>query len=268
MTVQEYLEHAKKYKDADGLMQIDGSVSQNGVLFSAEYVYALEGIKKRLTNEEDKILLTNEANAIRKACDACLKDGAFLFRSVKRPDEYDSMDNYTAYVSLKLTEGDTTAASEMIRIGEAGVKDIHNEDPDPRTKKYFELAKIIGFGKARYVFNNQAPSKFCFFSWYGRSPAMVGYIKQAAKKSGFFNDLSVLVGQLTTLFQKNRNDLDPRKLAYVAWQGNRDMNLFYKLGYWLFMRKIKKDYPGGITEVYQMYYSDQKHPLILAESVL
>jgi hypothetical protein len=179
---------------------------------------------------------------------------------------YDSMDNYTArlaftYLINKRIPNYDYFAHEMKLYGinrNPTAVDVH----DPNAAKTFLLAKVVGLGKVRYSFNSAYPGQYCFTSWWGRSPALLGLMVIVAdNRTSWFRNVSLAVGQFLGAFTSTDN-LDGRTLSYVAWQVLKDRNRVWKFLYKLWTKRLMKQYPNGMQTIYSRYYSDKNHPII------
>jgi hypothetical protein len=248
----------KVYRDRLGLNQLEpNSTSQNGVLFTMEYLFCLSS-----SNSLSEQQLKEEIDRIGVAFFPQLERYSGL--SVRFPEsgEYESMDNTCALITFSGLFDGGKYASRMYDRGQQRVIAPDEAQDKENNVKFFKWAKILSFGlNPKWVFNNQNPTLFCLQGWFGRSPAMVGLIKMAAGK--FVNPflwLSVMVGQFLGCF-KPPQDTDARKLAYVNWQYLKTKSFVWKWAYKAWCWKLMKDYPEGMKTVYQIYYRDGGNPI-------
>lgn len=139
---------------------------------------------------------------------------------------------------------------------------IDTEEDTERNKKWYWLACLMSLGLPKYYANNQRPEKFTLFGWYGRSPGFVGLIKLTAKKFAWPHEL--FIGLITQfLGMRDNNNI---KLAYINWYfltratpkwQQKIWSLFYRI----WVKRMKKLYPGGMRQVYCEYYQDPNHPI-------
>lgn len=270
-------EEFQLYRDKYGMNQLtttngQGDVSQNGALFTLEYLIWL--VNDADTSEDLKESEIERLKEVYKSLEV------FPGVSVRHPDstEFDSMDNTGAiaafsglfddgrYSRLSYEHGDKTYAngSDMGQGAELNAK-------------YYKIASIasvihclnpIAFyrwarsGFAPKMFwNNNTPNKFCLAGWHGRSPGHIAFLRMTANKFvGPLGFLSVLVGQFLGCFQELSNT-DARKLPYANWQFLKKRSFVWKLFYKLWCYILMKQYPNGMKDVYSIYYLDQNHPI-------
>lgn len=242
-------EDFKSYKDRFGLVNLGGDTTQNGVLFTTEY--AVQLIKSNAPVED-------ELYALLEAVRNCQIQPGLLKRHPET-DEYDSMDNTTAALVLSDYLDNGKLAKDIRDHGLYQDIDGYDTTQDTeRNKRFYWLAKALGFGTIRNVWNNSNPNKFCFFSWFGRSPGLMGLIDIAAIGSTTpFRSFSLVVGQLIPTFQDTE---DGWKLSYLVWQVVKDYGFFYRLAYKYWVKRLYKCRPGGMRQVYETYYGPN-HPL-------
>lgn len=267
MTIKDFIERTQKFKDSIGLLQFedDGRISQNGVLTTAELMTFYYQLLGRDIELHDRLLVLRELDLLNYALNRCIVNGMLI----RHPTivEYDSMDNHIAVLAAKHLYGDESFALEMQRIGKKGVKYIDETDTDPRTKKFFTLAKVLGLGRARNCFNNINPKKFCYFGWYGRSPGLLGFMDICATgKTSWFREFGLFVGQLLT-WRTPREDADMRKLPYLVWQVVKDRGPIWRFTHKIWMDRLNNEWEGGIVGMYKHYYSNPRMPLKFLEEV-
>lgn len=272
----------KKYRDQYGMNQLStngtvGDTSQNGALFSLEYLICLL--------EDDSVPQHIKDAEVKRLIPVYLSLERFPGVSVRFPgsDEFDSMDNTGAIAAFSgcFDNGGYSKRSHE-HSEKTFSKEVHDRDKD-KSLKYLTLARVVtgvmslfsppmmirwiksGFAVNRF-WNNNDPSKYCFRGWHGRSPGHVAFLKlSAGKLIGPLSFLSILVGQFIGPF-KETGDTDARKLPYTHWYfltkcthwSHRWIwRLFYKL--WVFI--LMKQYPEGMKTIYSIYYRDPNHPI-------
>lgn len=244
------LEEFRYYRDLDGLNQLSGVRTQNGTLFTTEYILCIKDHPDVSDQEFD-----NEVTRVSEVFTKCEPKPGL---SVRAPGskEFDSMDNTSAILTFSALFDGGAYGRRMLkhmRKTECSGPDVHY-DID-RSKAWFTKAKILSFGKPKY-WNNQYPEEFCFAGWWGRSPGFMGLLKMVAGEwVGPFGQLSVLVGQFLGCFQEKTNT-DARKLPYVVWQYLKQRNFIWKTFYKLWCWKLMRDYPRGMKDVYKIYYPE------------
>ncbi len=272
------------YRDRYGMNQLtttgtEGHVSQNGALFTMEYLICLM--------EDEETPWDVKAGEILRLVKVYQSLEVLPGLSRRTPDstEGDSMDNNGSNLTFSAVFANRAFAKRMADQGRnvqcTGIDMV--QDPE-RNSKYYLLARIItatqliwrpwlwkswfksGF-KPKYFWNNTRPDEFCLWGWYGRSPGFLGKVDMCAY--GFttpFRWLGVLVGQFVGCFQE-KGDTDARKLPYVSWYFLTKATpwwerWFWKLAYKLWAYILIKQYgPEGMRAVYSIYYQDANHPI-------
>lgn len=242
-----------------GLNHSKHEITQNGVLFTVEYILCLHlnYTLGRVTADE----MLDEYERTGLAIDQCLK-GAGLLSRFPGSTEFDSMDNYTAMlVHDHLTNAGNFAKAMKLRGENLNATEYDlTQDPE-RNKKFFTLAKIVGFGKVKNFWNPSNPDKFCFFGWFGRSPLMMGLMDIVGHgKTSLWRELGVFVGQLLPIWENKSQDM--WKLTFLVWQVVKERNFLYRWGYKLWLRHLYKTFPEGMKGVYASYYGED-HPMAL-----
>ena len=259
--MSELTDDFKPYIDEFGLSCIDtkdgkGVTSQNGALFTAEYLIALLQGGKYAGSFTEVPRLRNVMNS--------LHCNGFSYR-VPGGKEFDSMDNDIGLMCLGYMLCDNTYAKKH-RL--AGLNVVCNGVASSDDLRYLKLAKVIStlqrisWFKPKNYWNNQDPSKFCLFGWYGRSPGHMGLIDICATGSTtLFRGASLWVAQMLAIFSVKGNT-DPWKLSYVSWYHLHDRGAMWRLGYKLWRRQLLKMYPRGMKDVYALYYRNENHPIV------
>lgn len=244
------------YQDRFGLqgIQTDGTKghqTQNGVLFTAEYLVAVG----------DDLPILELQRALRAVWQCEVKPG--LMHRNPESQEYDSMDNLCAVLALSILHRNI-ALPDRIRDHGLGVKcqGLVTSNVSPIDQKVYRWLRILKLGgMPKNYWNNLEPEKFNFYSWFGRSPGMMGLIDIAATgNTTMFRKFALMVGQFLGCFQPKENT-DARKLPYVVWQALKLRGGLWALGYKLWTWKLMRDYPRGMKDVYQIYYGPD-YPLV------
>lgn len=253
----------ENYKDKYGFYQLEPKqTSDNGVLFSTEALICM------LADDSiDDVIKTGLLVGIQQTFNKCY-NGDSIANQTRYPGDtaYDSMDNYTARLTFtyllnkRIPNYDHFAHAMKVWCFDKAPSVVDTNDPN--SAKTFLLAKIVGFGKVRYAFNAMHPGQYCFTSWWGRSPALLGLMDIVAdNRTSWFRNVSLAVGQFLGSFTPT-NNLDGRTLSYVSWQVLKDRNRVWKFLYKLWVKKLMKQYPNGMQTVYAQYFSDKNHPII------
>lgn len=247
-----------------------GIVSENGALFTVEYIITL--LKQKDIEDDVK---KQEIEKAKLSLASLEKFPGITIRSTAWDSRYDSMDNMSALLVFSALYDGSQFAKRMKKAGEeiecVGFDNIAKL-PENRlyyyddNKRLYLLAKIVStvqgasFFKPKYYWNNRYPQLFCVPGWFGRSFGFLGLMDIAATgKTTLFRNFSLFIGQIIGVF-KSKMDLDSKTLAYVAWQLLKDRNILWRLSYMLWYWKLKKDYPKGMKEVYSMYFGEA-HPI-------
>lgn len=273
--MSQIFEDFKKYRDKYGMNQLntdgnEGGVTQNGALFTMEYLLCLLSYVHNEDGTVNPEIFKEAQDEILRLRDvyASLENKPGL--SVRSPGsgEFDSMDNDGSILMFSMLFGNREYARRHRDQGLNVQCDGIDEQQDPtRNQKYYLLAKIIstlqlaGFMKAKNYWNNQNPNKFSLFGWYGRSPGHMGWTDICATgHTTWFRAAGVWVGQLLSIFAKPGNT-DAWKLPYICWYYLKERGWIWRLGYSIWKRKFLQMYPGGMKEVYSIYYGDPNHPI-------
>lgn len=256
------IEDFKIYRDKFGLTGLStngtqGDTSQNGALFTMEYIIHL--INDPNVSNIDKWA---ELNRLRDVYDSLeVLPGV----SVRYPGdkEFESMDNAGAIFTFSGLHDDGRFSERAYKHGKStradGIDEIQDAD---KNKKFYPLAKIMsGFRAPRFFWNNNNPTKFCFQGWHGRSPAYRAFMKLTAGRFvGPWGQFMIFIGQFLGL-TTNTGDSDARKLAYVNWQFLKKHNFVWALLYRIWCSILMSQYANGMKDVYGMYYRDPNHPI-------
>jgi hypothetical protein len=252
------------FRDKHGLNQINtaegkGVTSQNGTLFTMQYLLCL--LASDEASEAEKISEVNRVSALFKS----LEVGKGLTVRYPRDREFESMDNSSAILTFSAVFDNGRFAKDMRERGRTqkceGYDDIAGNVA--MNKKFYPLALILGLGRPRNYFNNNRPSYFCFFGWFGRSPGFMGLIDIASKGSTtWFRHIALLVGQFLGSSDPASNT-DARTMSYIIWQFLKDKSFIHKMLYKVWTKKLYKVYPDGMSEVYNIYYKNRSHPLVI-----
>jgi len=251
-----------KYRDIyghNGLYTdgVNGQPTQNGALFSLEYLLCLLGDP-------------NTPESIKQAEVMRLKQVYFMLEKfpgissrVPGGTEFDSMDNTGAIATFSGLYDDGNFSKRSYAHGQNVKCDGISEDQDPAgNHKWYSLANLINlFRGPKNFWNCNEPTKFCLAGWHGRSPGHVAFLKMTAGKwVGPFGQLAILVGQFVGCF-KDTGDTDARKLPYCNWQFLKQRNFLWNLFYKLWCHILMRQYKNGMRDVYSIYYGDPNHPI-------
>lgn len=275
--MSQMFEDFKKYRDRYGLNQLhtdgeQGGVEDNGALFTMEYLICM---LSNLHDEDGKARhdvfkeIQQEIQRLRMVF-ATLEEKPGI--SVRYPGNSgpDSMDNAGALLAWSALWGDHAYALRRQAHGLAVQCDGVNESQDPEKNrswskwaKLWSTLQLASFFKAKNFWNVTETTKFNFFGWHGRSPGMMGWLDICATgRTTRFRSLGLWVGQMLSVFAK-KGDTDAWKLAYVIWYSLKYRGKLWRWGYDLWVKSLLKKYPGGMQEVYSLYYQDENHPIRL-----
>lgn len=243
----------KPYMDRYGLSCLSkkdgyGETSQNGALFTMQYLFCLK--------EKEPESFVSELERVAKVF-AKLEKEPGLSRRFFHSTEIDSMDNQAALLTFSALYDVGRYAKDCLNYGETTIC----KTSDKGSEKYFVLAKLI-HGEAKFCYNVTSPGVFNLRGWWGRSPGFLGLLKMAAgKPCNIFLQACVFIGQFVGVF-KPTSDCDARTLPYITWQYLRTRSYFWELSYKLWYFILRKQYGGGIGQVYARYYQDKNHPIL------
>lgn len=271
------------YRDKYGLNQLQtdgqrGKTSQNGVLFTMEYLICLLE-----DPDTSSALKAEEVRRIRDAFERLEVNGKGLLCRHPRSTEYDSMDDNGAAIALSgfLEDGylyDMKVSTEgtgymfAFRMWDHGQRVAclgPDEGPEvsqsTRTKnqRWFRLASLLSLSwrSPKNYWNCQRPQRFCLTGWYGRSPGFMGLLDLAAVgHTTLFRLACLLIGQFVGAWRP-AYDTDARKLPYVAWYFLARRGWFWRTAYSFWCQVLMKRYPRGMMDVYARYYGDKDHPI-------
>jgi len=273
--IEQVINDFKPYVDKYGLSQIRtengiGCTTQNGTLFTVQYLICL---LNKFDNKPDssikfwdECLRWDECFRIYKVLLSCQSDEGLTIR-YPYDTEFDSMDNVSAILVFSYLFDSSGIASKIRNHGLNVICTGYDENQGAElNKKFYPLAKILGLGKVKNYWNNNNPYKFCFFSWFGRSPGFMGLIDICATgKTTWFRHLALLIGQFLGSGSDPQNT-DARTMAYLIWQVLKHRNWFHGWLYNIWLKKLIKYYPNGMKDVYNIYYNrfgdNPDHPIV------
>jgi hypothetical protein len=252
------------YRDNGGMSCLDtdgvkGLTSQNGTLFSMQYLFCL------LASDEDHEIKLKEIDRLGKVFNSLEIKSGLTVRFSGSP-EFDSMDNTVAWLTFSALFDQGKFADRMYRHGQeiraTGIDETQDKDKNEKFYPYAKWFNILTFGRVKNFWNSQNPDKFCFQGWFGRSPAMLGLLRMTSNRwCNPFLWISVLVGQFVGAW-KDPNDCDARTLAYINWHYLRTRSIFWEVAYKFWCWQLLRVYPQGMKDVYDRYYLDEKHPIV------
>lgn len=244
------------YKDEFGFVGLNGTnpsdTSDNGALFTLEYLLLLS--KEELILELPQISQAYNSLLIRT-------DNGLVTRRFPGCERTDSMDNATAIILYDVLYASGTISKKIYSHGElTRARDIDSFQDLERSKKYYPLARALNLFREPRRFYNVRPYSWSIQSWWGRSPGFMALLEIAATgKTSVWGNFALLVGQFMPLLS-DRDGTSPIKLAYATWQFLKDRNLLWGLAYGIWQKMLKRRYPGGIADVYKIYFG-KMHPL-------
>ena len=259
------IEHFKLYQDQWGMTSIvPGEATDNGALFTAETIICI--LNCGVPNSP----FWDTYSKYLAAIDQCIIGYGILQRQPNDPT-YNSMDNYTARLALNIIlnqhcTGIDKFGSDMRLYDGIVVDGVDTDYPDAgqvgMSKKTYLLAKVLGLGKILHCYNTNNPKKFCFYSWFGRSPAILAMMDIAATgNTTWFREMCLFISQMMGAYQPVDN-LDARKLAYVAWQALKSRGPIWRWGYRKWCARLMQDYEFGMETIYLKYFKSEQHPLV------
>lgn len=251
------IEDFKEFQDAQGLQQLNpGEVSQNGSLFTVEYLITL--LADDSSTEEEK------KAEIERICKVLRGLEVLPGLTIRNwgSTEFESMDNTIAILTFSALFDEGRFAQRLELRGQNRTHGPDQSQDKEKNEKAWPWANALSLWRGpKNVWNNQNPNLFCLQGWFGRSPAMLGLIKMVQKKyCNPFLWLAVLVGQFLGCNAEPQNT-DARKLNYVLWQFLKTRSLFWKMAYRVWIWTMMKKCPEGMKTVYEIYFKNPNHPM-------
>jgi hypothetical protein len=257
------IEEFKKYRDKWGMNQLtstngEGDVTQNGELFTVEYLICL--IADQNTPEEEK---KAEIERIRKVFDTLEVVPGTSVRFPGSP-EGGSMDNQVARAMFShLFEENGYMKRQYEHPTKFPFIGVDWRDKPTKTALAFGWAFVLaGFKAPKWFWNNTLPGWFTYTDWYGRSPGFMARLKwMATGKLGLWGKFIIWISQMIGCFKKPE-DLDAWKLTYIEWYWLAKKGWLWKQSYKLWCWAAKKKLgEGGMKVAYYNYYQDKTHPI-------
>lgn len=256
------IEDFKRYQDKHGLTGLSstgeaGRSSQNGALFTMEYVICL--MADTNTSDEEKHAEIERLRGVYRS----LEKFPGVSARIPNGKEFDSMDNVGAMATFSALYDNGEFARRCYEHGArtraTGIDQTQSAD---LSNKWYKLAWVLaGFRPPRFFWNNNTPNLFCFRGWHGRSPGHLAYLKMAAGlKVNLLESTIVMISQFLGAFKKS-TDSDARKLPYVNWQFLKRRGFIWRWAYKLWCFMLMKRYENGMRDVYARYYGDDNHPI-------
>lgn len=261
--MQEIIKAFAAFQDQFGLNQINGTTSDNGVLFTSEYILCISQLVK---TAEDKILFEQEVSRVAKVFETCESIPGVQRRSPSSTS-YDSMDNHTARLAFDGILAKGAFALRMIEHDTkrkcAGSDTTLDSATNSTNSVWFKWLNPLSLWNLKGFWNNHNPDFFCFFSWFGRSPGMMAMIDFAAKgHTSWFRAFGLWVSQVISAFSSNTN-LDGWKLSYMSWWLVANKGPIWRLTYRFWVWKLLKTFGvTGMSKVYSTYYQNLLHPIV------
>jgi len=217
--VQDYL----PFRDQYGLTQPEGTTSQNGLRFTAEYVRALVRAGS----------LQPERHRIIKAVRRCEIVPGLYRRSPDNNGDQEGPDDYhgLALISYYL---DPDISRDILRYG--------------RRERWLGIIP-------KYIFNNVNPGKWSGSAWMGRQPALIAMHKVVAgERVGFLESIWIMG---TILASDEQQDSFVLTWMLAIIMANRWWYVDWAIGKW--QRKLKFNYALGIGQVSEEFFG-HPHP--------
>lgn len=208
-----------------------GTISQNGIRFTAEMIYAL-----KKNNELDRDLVAYYKKVLGRCfvadCTGLLKRHPFY-----RQNELQGMDDYIA-IGL---------ASKYVGYSLA-------------------LDAILWGENHKYNYNNIDPLEFTFRSWLGRYPHLFAHLSFCVGlRPKFWHKIYWVLIVLGTALFADKKSQDPWVLTWMMVRGaDKEKCFFVKIVRKFFSYKLKRAYANGIGDVIARYFGNPDHPSVLA----
>jgi hypothetical protein len=240
------------YMDDIGLVHDKiGQISQNGIRFTAEYLFALK--RAGQLDTYNKLVIFN-------AYLDCEPTKGLLNRYPGNTDQEGPDDQYAALAVSKELHSDF--AKDFLAYGRQAP--VLGYDAMYDRQRWFSvplmaLCRLLGY---KYVYNNHSPGYFNESAWMGRQPALIAHAMVCAGEPlNVFWRLAWCAGIL--LSANNASSQDGKVLAWFmvkASQGSRSWLMQKAVNLWI--RKLKEQWPHGIGQVLQAYFVDKNQPSI------
>lgn len=272
----------QRVTDKYGMIQCDGSTSDNGCLFTAHYVYGLiakglmtEAEKKRIlrvyrNNFMEKGLLIRSPHDHRSEA----QDDAYGLMSVEAmlfPNPRDRLMTKEIYEYGRdmTAESVDTSSKEPFRgvpsfvtkvLRFFGVKD---EDMNRGwlNQKLFNVLKILGLGSVRWVWNQEKPRVFECGQWLGRFPQFIATMEMAQGKLVTpWRWLYWAGSMLALVYSSNPNNIDSYTLRIHSAKACQNYGPITKKICDRVLAAVKRDH-GDFGGVCAKYFG-ASHPLV------
>lgn len=233
----------KSYFDGNGLLSSSPvtlgtiSASDNGPMFLAEYEVMLQ--KSGLLTDQDRAYFTDRVSA-------CLNQGLLCRRPVNQNQRQEGPDDYVAVLN----------ACKQLEITSI-----------PR-QFLWSVFKYKG------ALNNVSPGTWSWSSFLIRQPQLLAAMIAASFPSysnplHFFSRfiaaplfLIAAVSLAISCIGEDTGSTDPRRLSWHLWQSTKGVSLMCWFAGLIWLRRLKKDYPGtemnGVAAIY--YYPQGNNP--------
>lgn len=214
------------YRDKHGLQQPsnDGSVSHNGVRFTAQYVIALLTYGSMSYGQKVRL---------RGVIDRCFERPGLLMRDPTNPFQ-DSIDNYLAlaFLSKHLNPG---WAKDVLKYGRDHFGFYENKRPLDGHRRFPKLNSFL---------------------W--RFPQLFYALRCAAGERPNF--LQTLVAFLSIWLARSTSDQDGRVLTLILIRCSDGRSSLINWAISKFVLGFKETYPQGLGQVLGEYYKNPHHP--------
>lgn len=254
-TVQ--LQQFQAFTDQYGMMQIDGSTSSNGNLFTAHYVYGL--ISNNIITD------TERARINQVYLNNCIQAG--LLTRYPGNTDYEAQDDYTGLLAADVMLNPTTRplANAVYAQGKSGAHGLDPKETSPTIQKEnfwaYWLMKII-FWKDIWSWNNVSPGTFSVYTWLGRRLEFIATLQMASKK--FVNPFYWVywfINMWLIYWKADKSNLDSYTLRLhmaIACQG------YGPLTNWACSKvhqAIARDF-GDFGALLGVYFQNPNHPIV------
>ena len=263
MTKPQIVKDYESFMDEYGLVQPDHKdekrpPSQNGTLFTAQYIVALNHHKA----------LQFEIARLHKLYLSCESLPGLLTRTpagTLRAKEQEGPDNHYAaiYVDMVLHTG---FSKRFLEYGKTAKITKYSADNKPSkmeaakwekyTKWGYRILKVLGLGNPKKVYNAEKPDTFTLDAYFGRFPQMFGLAKMVAGK--WLNPIEwcgIAVSLLIAAYSE-KNNQDKWTLAHMKiLVAEKKSFIMRHTVCRLWRKKFKKHYPEGFGEVLSNYFN-------------
>jgi hypothetical protein len=253
----------QEWTDKHGMMQDNdqGNTTGNGNLFTAHYVFGLEANGKLTDNERDRLNRVYLNN---------FRVPGLLMRDPSNGNGWQAHDDIVGmFAADAIINGPHRFLTKLVydygkKVQLDGTDETEPaEDYREKNRKIYKILNIVTFGRVRWVWNNQNPTKFHAASWLQRRMEMMATMQMSLRK--WVNPVYWLVWAVTMLMLPigwvNREYRDGYTLRFhsaIACEG------YGPITNWICRRvrkAVARDY-GDFGGLLSAYFGKPHHPIV------